>query len=69
MDMPRENVCCQDTRCITTFDNFHLFCLSHPVETVAVQILWTIHQQVIAKQLIVSSFRSSTVIWAGGTDM
>ena len=36
MDMPVENVCCQDRRCITTYDHFHLLCLNHPVLTFAI---------------------------------
>ena len=36
MDMPVENVCCRDRMCITTYDQFHLLCLNHPVLTVAI---------------------------------
>ena len=36
MDMPIENVCCRDRKCITTYDHFHLLCLNHPVWTTAI---------------------------------
>ena len=36
MDTPRENICCGDRRCVTTFDDFHLLCTNHHVLTVAI---------------------------------
>ena len=36
MDLPVENICCQDAKCITTYDHFHLLCLNHPVLTTAI---------------------------------
>ena len=36
MDTPRENVCCRNQMCVTTFDNFHLLCTEHAVLTVAI---------------------------------